>query len=203
MHDLITVEVSDAQVRYSVIESAIRKSSKFFDNAMKPEWADSRPDPRVVDLSDEDVEIFEVYLHWLYFKTLPTVCMDDIGRSSEYLLLAECYIMGEKIMDTGFKNAVLEALVDKERSPPFYGSRLPSKGAICIIYEGTREGSPARRLLVDMWAASAGEKCAQHIDEFLPHSFVLELSRALLVNVYKAPKDKRSWSQCVKDYFEE
>jgi hypothetical protein len=55
---LITVRVGIEGVDYPVLESVIRKSSRFFDNALKPEWADARPDPRTVDLSDEDPWIF-------------------------------------------------------------------------------------------------------------------------------------------------
>lgn len=111
--DTITVNVGEEGTSFVVHEAVIRKSSQFFDKAMKPEWASSRSDPRCVDLSDEKPEVFKVYLHWLYFKTMPTVAVENKGAwNPEYVLLDKCHGMGDKTMDTGFRNAVLKALVD-------------------------------------------------------------------------------------------
>jgi hypothetical protein len=67
MIDLFTVDVGTGtgKQRFPVHEAIARRSSKLFGNALKPEWAAARPDPRVVDLSDESPEIFYIYLHWL------------------------------------------------------------------------------------------------------------------------------------------
>ena len=69
LFDTITVAVGDAALKYTVYTAVIRKSSKFFDSATKPEWTKSRPDSGIIDLTDEDPATFELYLHWLYFKT--------------------------------------------------------------------------------------------------------------------------------------
>lgn len=111
LFDMITVSVGSDDVHYPVHEDVVRKSSKFFDNAMKPEWAKARPNPRVVDLSDEDPRIFQIYLHWMYFKTIPSVYTTIATNwNPEYVQLSSCYIMGEKLVDSAFKNAVLTAL---------------------------------------------------------------------------------------------
>jgi hypothetical protein len=58
------------------------------------------------------------------------------------------YVLGEKIVDHGFQNAVIQAIIsDMNRK-----NKVPSLGTIKIIYDGTTEGSAARRLLVDSWA---------------------------------------------------
>jgi hypothetical protein len=70
--------------RFPIHESDILKSSKLFDTAMKPEWAAARTDPRIVDLTNEKPEVFTVYIHWLYLKTLPTVDTENFETSREY-----------------------------------------------------------------------------------------------------------------------
>jgi hypothetical protein len=94
MVQMITVTVGEAGIQYPIHESVVCKTSTFFDNAMKPEWASARPDPRRVDLSDEEPDIFSIYIHWLYFKTIPSVVTEvEPARNPEYELLAKCYVM--------------------------------------------------------------------------------------------------------------
>ncbi|KAH7095011.1 hypothetical protein FB567DRAFT_586350 [Paraphoma chrysanthemicola] len=203
--DMITVSIGSDNVRYPVHEDVIRKSSKFFDNAMKPEWANARPNPREVDLSDEEPKIFQIYLHCMYFKTLPSVHTTiATGWNPEYVQLGGCYVMGEKLMDTAFKNAVLTALADAIDNQPFYEAKYPGSKTIHTVYEGTTEDAPARRMLVDIWVELAGENWVKYLTSSLHHSFVLEFSRALLLS--KCPgwtADTRSWKERVKDYYEE
>lgn len=135
---MITITVGQTGIRYSVLESLICRRSKFFDNAMKPEWASSRPDARVIDLSYEQPEVFQVYLHWLYFKILPTVAEEEQrGLNQEHVLLAKCYVMGDKLMNVDFKNAILSAVVDVNLNQPFYKAGCPGYSIINTIYTGT------------------------------------------------------------------
>ncbi|KAF2827252.1 hypothetical protein CC86DRAFT_208688 [Ophiobolus disseminans] len=204
--DMITVELGEdrVRVRHPVIESVIRKSSKFFDNAMKPEWATARPDPRVIDLSDEGLDIFKIYLHWLYFRTLLTVVTDGDGpKNPEYLVLFRCYIISDKFVDIEFNKVVLNSIVDALEYQPYYSPCYPGQGPIRIIYDGTTEGAPARRLLVDLWVKYVGESWVKHIHAGLPHDFVVEFSRALLLKKCDQLENTRSWKECITEYYQE
>ncbi|KAJ4365564.1 hypothetical protein N0V83_008184 [Neocucurbitaria cava] len=206
MIDMLTVTVGTGAetVKFPVHEALLRKSSLFFDNAMKPEWAASKLDPRDVDLTDEDPEVFKVYLHWLYMRTLPTVHRDLNlrGQKHEFDQLSNCYILGEKLMDVRFKNAILDGVVDAMNNTPFCTGKMPGEASINIIYSGTSEGSPARRLLVDIWVMYAGENWIKHLTDKLPHEFVLEFSRALLKDKCNGKKDTRRWRTRMEDYHE-
>jgi hypothetical protein len=70
LFDLITVKVGKESICFPVLESVVCKSSKFFDNAMKSEWAATRTDPRTMDLTGEKPEVFTVYIHFLLQNTL-------------------------------------------------------------------------------------------------------------------------------------
>ncbi|KAF1843670.1 uncharacterized protein K460DRAFT_357369 [Cucurbitaria berberidis CBS 394.84] len=201
--DMITITVGTGAeaVKFPVHEAVARKSSAFLDNAMKPEWASPKADPRDIQLVDEDPELFKVYLHWLYFKNMPTVYAGSKGKNynHEYVLLCRCYIMGEKLMDVGFKNAMLDALVGAMENTP---RLVPGLTAINIIYAGTLGGSPARRFLVDIWVKMADESWLDYLTAALPHAFVLEFSRVLLQSRCKGKEDTRAWMERVKEYHE-
>lgn len=202
MLQMITVSVGKTGTRFPVHESIIRKSSKFFDNALKPEWATSRPDPHVIDLSDEALDTFSVYVHWLYFKNIPSVFNKDERGFTEQILLCKCYVMGSKLMDTAFRNAVLKALLGASQNQPCVGKHVPGQASVNILYKGSMEDSPARKLIVDLWVCYAGEAWMKALTTDLSHEFVLDFARALLLERCKAANDIRPWKERIKDYLE-
>ncbi|KAF2630061.1 hypothetical protein BU25DRAFT_419701 [Macroventuria anomochaeta] len=211
MIDQITVNVgtSEDNKKFPVLEAVIRKSSRFFDNALKHKWAANKTEPRTIDLSEDSPDIFNIYLHWLYFQQMPIARARASGnkqaKGDEYIDIAKCYVLGEKLMDNAFKNAILTALVDAYVDQPAEPRLCPGRLTLQVIYAGTMEGSPARRLLVDIWVRLAKETWIQHLTEDLPHAFVLEFSRALLLSKCsgKDKDDEYSWKEFVKDYMEE
>ncbi|KAF2121789.1 hypothetical protein BDV96DRAFT_468436, partial [Lophiotrema nucula] len=137
---------------FYVHEFAICDRSPFFDKAMKPEWADQRPDPRVIELPDDDPAAFSLYLHWLYTKKLPVLPDDQESPSYEgFHNLAYAYVLGERLMDIEFKNVVADAYVLYARGTAPGKQHYPSNEDVRILYEGTSEGSPIRQLLIDIW----------------------------------------------------
>jgi hypothetical protein len=180
----ITVEIGTEGMKLSVYEAVIRKSPTFFDNALKPEWATSRSDPRLIDLTDEDPDTFKIYLHWLHFKTLPTVHAEEpsTNESTEHVALSMCYVLGEKLMDKKFKNAIVKALHDTLRNHTSSHPRVPDYESINIIYTGTTENSPARRLLVGMWTTIGlylPKDFAEFVNDALHPVFTQDLAKAL------------------------
>lgn len=139
-----------------------------------------------VTLKEEDPEVFEVYLHWLYCETLP-VQNDNPGLEGnvEYVQLAKSYVLGEMLQDVNFKDAVLDAILVKSRSNASDGRKwFPVGPAIRYIYEGTPESSAARRLLVDLYTYHGhAEWLTQWANQDdLPKQFLLDLAIATLAN---------------------
>lgn len=79
---------------------------------MKAEWASLRNELNAIELvdSDHDPSPFERYIHWLYFQTIPIP--DETRTGDKYKMLAQCYILGEELMDIDFKNYVLNGLIE-------------------------------------------------------------------------------------------
>ncbi|KAH6872645.1 hypothetical protein BKA58DRAFT_382391 [Alternaria rosae] len=139
-------------------EAVIRRSSKFFDNPMKEEWAASRLEARTISIVDKDPTIFKIYLHWLYLKTFPIVTTKSTGGfNHETGMLGKSYVVGEMLMDTALKNAVLIAFRDAPLNRPFYKPLRPGFSIVKTIYDGTPEGSPGRRFMVDVCVREANE----------------------------------------------
>ena len=193
---MINVAVGTNGNTYPVHESLICASSDFFQTARKPEWSEGNPG--VVDLSDEKPDIFEVYLHWLYFKTLSTVQDQPPTSNPEYLELAQCYVLGEKLLDVKFKNAVIDAMIDVLVNQPEDDVFIPGPSTIKTIYEGTMEGSLVRTLLVDIWAARAGKSGKTDLDE-CPPEFAIDLAKEFLdLNLMV----DSSWEDSMEKYHE-
>ncbi|KAF2501382.1 hypothetical protein BU16DRAFT_435848, partial [Lophium mytilinum] len=134
-----------------VHEELICAHSPFFKNAMKPEWAEMRSDPRAVHMPDDDAEAFELYMQWLYVKHLPI--RDDESPDKEYLLLAKAFVLGEEVLDDGFKQFLIDAIIARSKVRVGKGKKtyFPEAKVISVVYQGTPDGSPIRRLFVDFW----------------------------------------------------
>ncbi|KAI4927645.1 hypothetical protein J4E85_006157 [Alternaria conjuncta] len=174
--------ISDQRI-FHVHKSVLCKTSAFFQNATKPEW--TGPTPRPTDLSDELPEIFHLYVQWLYsgkiaVEITPSSDSDTDVRKHEnvdYHSLIQSYILGEKLMDTTFHNAVLQCLIEcVEQADCFPGDRT-----IRTAYKRTIKHSPLRKLLVDFWVWHGdSEGAADDMNASLGTDFTNDLLKAML-----------------------
>ena len=158
-------------------EDIICASSDFFKKAINGPWKESNE--RLISLSHEEPDIFAIYLNWLYRGTLPTR-IDEPGLigNEEYLKLAKAYGLADRLLDQAFKNAVMDAFIDKTSSKTSDGHRwYPVGSVIRCIYENTPESSKGRTLLVDIYAENARKDWLTDwaTREDLPKQFLLDL----------------------------
>ena len=123
----------------------LTRSSKFLQNAMKPEWRTDATKP--IDMSDVNLTIFEGYCAWLY-----TGNVLYHGKYQRYLYLACLYVVGERLMDTAFQDVIGAAFISRQKH---INNRFPGNTMIQTNYASTFENSPARRLMVDFWVFGA------------------------------------------------
>jgi hypothetical protein len=142
----VTVPVLAGTQLFHVHEHVLVSSSRFLQNAMKPEW---RTDTKPIDLSDEEPARFQAYCKWLYTKKIVAKAIND----SHYLHFAHLYVLGAKLMDKTYQQDVLTAIIDHVES----AKTFPSNFAVQYIYGGTTTKDPAHRLMVDMWAFKLNE----------------------------------------------
>jgi hypothetical protein len=196
----VVVGPEEDRATYYVHEGVICSSSGFFANAMKPEWASVRPDARVVELPEDDASAFSLYMSWIYSKQLPVLpgAPDSAGEEG-YHTMAYAYVLGERLMDYEFKNALQDAYVLYARGSPPTKRYYPSNEEIRIIYEGTRDNSPLRKFLVDIWTWRGKHEWIEN-DRDLPKDFLLDVTTALL-KVRPTVEDRsRPWKNSHEQY---
>jgi hypothetical protein len=188
------------QETFHVHQDALCDRSPFFLNTMKPEWASHRADPRTITLSDDDPAAFSLYVTWLYSGKLPILPEpEEHELPKEYSTLAYAYVLGERLMDNGFKNVIADAYVLYARGAPPAKRAYPRNEEIRIIYEGTAEDAPIRKLLVDIWCRRGKyEWIAQDPD--LPPDFLREVVKGLLQVRSSVESLSRPWKTGHEQY---
>jgi len=202
---------------------------------MKPEWASMRPNPRTIDLPEDDPDAFSLYRTWLYSGKLAimpsasTAVVTTTGPNTtpslrnnpnndsqlsndthptepdtHYHTLAYAYVLGERLLDRAFRNAIADVYVLYARGNPPAKRYYPSNEEIRILYDGTRDGSPIRQLLVDIWYCRGKMEWIDK-DAELPNEFCLSVMKELF-RVRQEGKDfvnlSRPWKLSHLQYHE-
>ena len=146
-------------IRLKVHRGVLCKSSKFFQNAVKPEW--THQEERVINLPEDLADTVISYVKWLYCdklaisQVLPPDALTPEKKTEEkdkiYVLLAQAYIFGEKMMDVKYKNAVMKVIYGLTNA----FSKSMGSQSVCILYDGTPSGSPLRRFIAENTAHKA------------------------------------------------
>ncbi|KAI8939472.1 hypothetical protein NX059_003245 [Plenodomus lindquistii] len=198
------------QRTFYVHKSVLCKTSRFFQTATKPEW--SGTGPHTIVLPNEIPGIFHMYTQWLYTDKLAVKLrlfkeVDEGGVESEseqvsLSHLVQSYLLGEMLMDSVYQRAIMGTLIRWVKNENTY----PANFLVRWAYEGTTEGSPLRRLLVDFWVWEAS---ATWVTKKLVEDTCVEFAQDVIVAlVEKRPSpvhedqgtDSRPWIAFPKKY---
>ena len=129
-------------------------------------------------LPNEDPNCSRLYLQWLYRGTIPS--RSDSPDDAEYESLAGAYVLEERLKDGVFCDVIIDAMVEKYNTKATDGAYYcPGCEDIEYIYKHTRASSPARRLVVCLYALH-GDKEWLAGWEKIPKDIVLDFALALL-----------------------
>lgn len=200
----VSVAVGQTPKIFQVHGAILCTSSNFFRKVLKPEWTALREENKPIELTDpeDDPETFTIYVHWLYYKSLPgslkgKPSSDQMGR------LVDAYLLGEKLMDVCFKNAVLAAIIASFCHAPRSERRFPRTSDIEAIYERTTPSSTLRALMVDLWVYVAHTSTGWMRDvENVPRDFLIDVTKAM-IKKRPSPPDQRPWELFDHEYFEQ
>jgi hypothetical protein len=118
--------------------------------------------------------------------------------AGEYLSLSKLFVLAEKLMDAKSKEVVLAAMLARSKEPFVYnGLYYTGIDSVQVIYEGTQEDSPARRLLVQLFtdfgdAAFITEKADEIPKDFLYDLWVSVLGTRPKPNIQNGWQNDRS-----------
>ena len=176
--ELITVEVGSPPAWFRIHASMLCASSDFMRARKKPEWSQGGI---TIKLPDHPSYAFDLYANWLYMRKILTTS-DPASleeNEKEFATLAAAYTLGEAILDTAFKDTIIDALRAKIRPTPspyiwHFGGEI-----IRTIYEGTPEGSMARAFLVNLYTSHASEDDLTSATVEAPKDFYVDVAVAL------------------------
>jgi hypothetical protein len=188
---MLTIQVGKVPHNKSFVahESFLTSRSEFFRCAMNGNWTES--ESRVVELPEGAPDVFAIYLDYAYTGQLTTMrkSKEELALLSpeifiksienEYFDLFQLYVLAEKLQDVAAKNATLTAAIDISSMGSAMGlCRMPELCVVDVIYDGTTEGSPARRLVTDLYSTLSIKYFLELDTETLHKDFVTDLAKA-------------------------
>lgn len=127
-----------------------------------------------------------MYVHWLYTGLI----------NGDTIPMSQAYVLGEFIQDLQFQDVVMKKLIpmiQKEKHPP--------ESCVEIIYSGTSEGSPARRLCLHIWGYMIyqTQDLVEHMADNMPVEFVRDLLKVVILKK-NHPKKAQPWVLTSESY---
>ncbi|XTI83318.1 hypothetical protein V2W45_1464624 [Cenococcum geophilum] len=191
---IITLRVGpDDPTDFLVHRELLCDRSPFFTNAMKKKWTGDND--RILKLPDDKPENIKVYVAWLYSNRIFTKPEGEVDKTStvEYDGLFGAYVFGDKIQDSDFKDAIIDAIIEGSEEDDSYSINSRE------IWEYTPPGALIRRLMVDAYVWVGGEAWLE--DDVVPdlnQDFLVELGRALYKKI-ESPEDYTGVAPFVRD----
>lgn len=155
---------------FYVHEKPLRSESPFFEAALNNCWKEGKE--WTVALPEDAPDVFGCYLHWLYASEI--ACTD---AEPGFLMLAKLYVFAQKALNTTLQDQVLDAMVVASRK----SKSFPCEAPVNKLYEFTEEGSPVRRLMVDMYLTYGSSAWIEKGDgkPKFTTEFLVDLTKAL------------------------
>ena len=158
---------------FTIHQDLLIHQSSFFRAALTGNFAEA--DSKTVILADTHSEIFELFVHWLYYQRFPTsvdspellaLWNDDDDDDLKSTNLITLYIFCEKYDIPTLKRLTLDELFDHVSE-----EELPSIDNVVFACENLREDDPLCRFLVDAYCYWGGAWVLDSV-QALPMTFV-------------------------------
>ena len=149
--DIITVLVGSGgtATKYYIHADVATQHSDFFNAALKRGWKEAQERiVRLPDLPEDAAGMFEDFYSFLYMGKIYSGDDDEVnkpGRDKEWTRLSDSWILGEVLLSTTFKDAVVDAVVHKIVVTGDVPTSLHAR-----IYSYGSHASSIRRLLVNI-----------------------------------------------------
>ena len=189
----VELQIGPDEQALFIHSSLLSSNSEFFNAALKENWKEGNS--RIIKMLEDDYDLVYTYVRWLYAGKIYTDVKDD-DTEPDFINLAKLYTLGEKLLDNGFQDCVLNSIVSlsRKKHDPDDTRFFPGAMVIGIIYNGTSPSSPARKLLVHIYAAEAepGWMSKWRVSK-TPEEFKNDLITELLKNA-TACKERKTYA---------
>ncbi|OQO14487.1 hypothetical protein B0A48_01365 [Cryoendolithus antarcticus] len=134
----VLVGAAPNQKTYTLHDDIFLLRSVYFASARSQAWS---KDGEPIDLTDEDPDVFEAYLRYVYLGE-PRLQFEE---DSWFQVHAALYVLADKLGDLKTANFIIDWIAKcSERSS------IPEASEARYVYDHTAEGSHLRRILIDM-----------------------------------------------------
>ncbi|KAF1974612.1 hypothetical protein BU23DRAFT_96408 [Bimuria novae-zelandiae CBS 107.79] len=183
--NMITVDVGEEHVKYSVYAELISYYSNYFKATLHGPWKEA--EDRVIELPDIEPRVFDIFIDWLYTQKLPKKTLgwilpppeQDTDSTRQFQLaerqMIKAYVLADRFIVPQFRVAIFDYfanLCNRCGTPPYYD-------AIIYAFDNLPPTSAMLTLLVKLHCAYWDEKSDTMDDrelklrEELPQDFFL------------------------------
>ncbi len=206
----VTVGVEPQQQSFFLYQRLLAARSRYCRNLFntleigEDWWAENTES--VVQLPEDDPELFRSYVQILHQKKIPQpqslllLGADDVAARNEqevyqkdidaaieaYRFLANLYVLCEKMQDCESKCIVITGFIELANKPRKDGHHhLPSFGAIRCLYNGIQDDDPMGELLVELYASSRDSTWLLSVEEDdVPNAFLIDVTKRMQFNSF-------------------
>jgi hypothetical protein len=181
---ITTLVVGMNELEFPVHQQRLCERSLYFAATTKEDWKEGQE--HRVPLPYDNPSAVGLYIQWIYGGRIFTRLgkqeseIEDKRTYSETSLLVEGFIFGERVQDGSFRDAVIDAMiVSINTTGKDDKHRYPSGPVVDRAYEGTPEGSPLRKLMVDIHVNHGSREWLEGVTNI---DFVKDLAEALYID---------------------
>lgn len=174
MHAMAELFVGPQAVRFLVHRDLLVHHSSFFSAALTGAFAEGLS--QSVNLPEESLDTFELFLFWLYTQQLDAKAYFKDAKPAYYVLL-HLYALADRLGIEQLRNLTVDTiafLADQTNS-------VLTPSDTFILYEQIRDSAPLRRLILDLFAFKKTDKLLdEHPDTWHPgfmRDLVVKLKR--------------------------
>jgi hypothetical protein len=172
--EAVTLIVGEEKHQMLVHACHISKNSEFFRTALKKEWLEGQT--RIITLPVDDPKTVTHYLNFTYSGELPSEPLEAGCKETRvrhvHEHLANLYTLGVRLLDNVVRTAVIKRFLQIHD----IAEDFPDQHAVDIIYQGTSDEDPARRLMVHMYLSRAGRDTLKRESD---PGFLFDVAQAL------------------------
>ncbi|CAA9964063.1 hypothetical protein P3342_009532 [Pyrenophora teres f. teres] len=175
--DLGVVEVKLEKKAYTIHKKLLTEYSGYFRRKLSKNEG-------ILNLHHFDRKSFEIFIDWIYEKTLPSCIADDGVVSLRY----RAYVLAQQLSAIPFKTALMGAIFDKD------SQSIPQSPEVKYLFFCLPDEDPMLQFLVDAFCVNNGI-ANMNVDDFLdiealPKGYLGRILRKLHQLSDTAEKDK-------------